>query len=82
MAVGNAGIAALDISKVAIWIGAVKVIDGGRRAEAYKEEDGAREMRGEEIPIRITLGRGAAETTVWTCDYSYDYVKINSEYRT
>ena len=82
MAVGNAGIRDLDTSKIAIHLGEVKVIDRGERAAAYREEDGAREMKCAEITVKIALGRGAAHTTVWTCDYSYDYVKINAEYRT
>ena len=82
MAVGNAGIPALDVSRVNIFLGNVKVIDAGGRAASYREEDGAREMKNAEITIRIDLGRGTAGTTMWTCDYSYDYVKINAEYRT
>jgi glutamate N-acetyltransferase/amino-acid N-acetyltransferase len=82
MAVGNAGIGGLDISKVDIHLGEVLVIDRGGRASTYREEDGAREMKRNEITVRISLGRGSAGTTVWTCDYSYDYVKINAEYRT
>jgi glutamate N-acetyltransferase/amino-acid N-acetyltransferase len=58
------------------------VIDRGGRAAAYREEDGARVMQAAEIVVRVDLGRGSAATTVWTCDYSYDYVKINAEYRT
>jgi glutamate N-acetyltransferase/amino-acid N-acetyltransferase len=82
MAVGNAGIDGLDTSRVDIHLGEVKVIDCGGRAATYREEDGAREMKSDEIVVRIGLGRGNASTTVWTCDYSYDYVKINAEYRT
>jgi glutamate N-acetyltransferase/amino-acid N-acetyltransferase len=82
MAIGNAGIADLDASRVDLWLGDVKVIDGGGRAASYEEEDGARVMRPPEIGVRVELGRGPAEATVWTCDFSYDYVKINAEYRT
>jgi glutamate N-acetyltransferase/amino-acid N-acetyltransferase len=60
----------------------VKVIVDGGRAASYREEDGARVMKPAEITIHIDLGRGSAATTVWTCDFSYDYVKINAEYRT
>jgi glutamate N-acetyltransferase/amino-acid N-acetyltransferase len=81
-AIGNAGVADLDTSGVDLWLGEVKVIDRGGRAASYREEDGARVMKPEEIAIRVALGRGSAETTVWTCDFSYDYVKINAEYRT
>ncbi|MCX7891640.1 MAG: bifunctional glutamate N-acetyltransferase/amino-acid acetyltransferase ArgJ [Burkholderiales bacterium] len=82
MAIGNAGIADLDTAGVNLWLGDVQVIDRGGRAASYREEDGARVMKPAEITVRVGLGRGAAETTVWTCDLSYDYVKINAEYRT
>jgi len=58
------------------------VIAKGERAKSYREEDGARVMREAEITIGVDLGRGDASATVWTCDFSYDYVKINAEYRT
>ena len=82
MAIGNAGISALDTSRVDLYLGDVKVIDRGGRAASYREEDGARVMKPEEIAVRVELGRGKGSATVWTCDYSYDYVKINAEYRT
>jgi glutamate N-acetyltransferase / amino-acid N-acetyltransferase len=82
MAIGNAGIAGLDTSRIDLYLGEVKVIDQGGRAAGYREEDGARVMKPAEIAVRIELGRGNAATTVWTCDFSYDYVKINAEYRT
>jgi len=55
-------------------------VDGGRNSE-YKEEDGQRVMNQAEITVRAVLNRGAASATVWTCDFSYDYVKINADYR-
>jgi len=82
MAIGNAGINDLDTAGVDLWLGDVRVIDGGGRAATYREEDGARVMQPSEITVSVALGRGEASTTVWTCDYSYDYVKINAEYRT
>lgn len=82
MAIGNAGIADLDPSRVALWLGDVQVIECGGRAASYREEDGARVMRPAEITVRVELGRGRAAATVWTCDFSYDYVRINAEYRT
>jgi glutamate N-acetyltransferase/amino-acid N-acetyltransferase len=82
MAIGNAGVAGLDTSRVDLYLGDVKVIERGGRAAGYHEEDGARVMRPAEIAVRIELGRGDASTTVWTCDFSYDYVRINAEYRT
>jgi glutamate N-acetyltransferase / amino-acid N-acetyltransferase len=80
-AVGYAGIADLDQSLIELYLDDVHVVhDGGRRPE-YREEDGARVMKQAEITVRIDLRRGAATTTVWTCDFSYDYVKINADYR-
>ncbi len=82
MAIGNAGIADLDTHKVAVKLADVEVIAQGRRAPGYREEDGARVMQPSEIAIQVDLGRGSAHATVWTCDFSYEYVKINAEYRT
>lgn len=82
MAIGNAGVAGLETDRVNLWLGDVQVIEHGGRAASYREEDGARVMKPEEITVRVHLGRGAVATTVWTCDFSYDYVKINAEYRT
>ena len=82
MAIGNAGIANLDVSRVNVWLGDVLVVERGGRAASYREEDGARVMKPEEITVRVDLGRGGAHSIVWTCDFSYDYVKINAEYRT
>jgi glutamate N-acetyltransferase/amino-acid N-acetyltransferase len=80
-AVGNAGIADLDPAKVGLEIGGVKVVENGARAASYTEEQGKRVMKPAEITIRVTLGRGVDTATVWTCDFSYDYVKINADYR-
>jgi glutamate N-acetyltransferase / amino-acid N-acetyltransferase len=84
-AIGYAGIADLDVSKIRVWLAAgsdqVLVAEGGGRAAAYREEDGARIMKNAEITVRVDLARGAATATVWTCDFSYDYVKINADYR-
>jgi glutamate N-acetyltransferase/amino-acid N-acetyltransferase len=81
-AVGYAGLADLDVDGVKLWLGEVLVAENGGRSPAYREEDGRRVMAAPEIDVRIHLGRGGAEATVWTCDFSYDYVKINAEYRT
>ncbi|GIK24957.1 MAG: arginine biosynthesis bifunctional protein ArgJ [Betaproteobacteria bacterium] len=80
-AIGNAGIADLDVSRVKLWLDEVLVSENGGRAAAYREEDGARVMKQAEITVRVDLARGAAQATVWTCDFSYDYVKINADYR-
>ncbi len=80
-AVGNAGLADLDPSTVGLKLGEVTVVERGARAASYTEEQGQRAMKDAEIPMTITLGRGVETATVWTCDFSYDYVKINADYR-
>ena len=82
MAIGNAGIEGLDPARISVTLGEVLVIERGARAASYREEDGVRVMKPEELRVGIDLGRGTAAATVWTCDFSYDYVKINAEYRT
>jgi len=80
-AVGYAGIGDLDVDGVKVWLDDVLVAEKGGRAAAYKEEDGARVMAQAEITVRVDLGRGEAKASVYTCDFSYDYVKINANYR-
>ena len=80
-AIGYAGIADLDVDGVRVWLDDVLVAENGGRAAAYREEDGARVMKQAEITVRVDLGRGGATATVYTCDFSYDYVKINADYR-
>ena len=80
-AIGNAGVAGLDTSKVDLYLDAVRVARGGGRDPAYREEAGVAAMRKPEFAVRVLLRRGRAAATVWTCDFSYDYVKINAEYR-
>ncbi len=80
-AIGYAGISDLDVSQVGLWLGDVEVVRHGGRDPAYLEARAAEVMKREEITLRITLGRGTARDHVWTCDFSYDYVKINAEYR-
>jgi glutamate N-acetyltransferase/amino-acid N-acetyltransferase len=80
-AIGNAGIADLDASRVGVRLGDVTVVEEGGRAAAYTEADGQRVMKPAEIAVRVTLGRGDESASVWTCDFSYDYVKINADYR-
>ena len=81
-AVGRAGVDGLDIDAVRIWLGDTCIVSGGGRDPGYTEQAGQLVMDGSEIPIRIDLGRGASQVQVLTCDLSYDYVKINAEYRT
>ena len=80
-AVGNAGIADLDPARVTLHLGDVLVAEKGGRAAAYTEEQGKAVMAPAEITVRVGLGRGVESATVWTCDFSYDYVKINADYR-
>jgi glutamate N-acetyltransferase/amino-acid N-acetyltransferase len=85
-AIGNAwgndpGLRDLDVAKVKVWLGDVLVSENGGRAASYKEEDGAAAMKPAEIVVKVDLGRGSAQGKVWTCDFSYDYVKINADYR-
>ena len=80
-AVGYAGIADLDQTLIDLHLDDVHVVTRGGRHPAYREEDGQRVMKQSEITVRVNLNRGTASTTVWTCDLSYDYVKINADYR-
>jgi glutamate N-acetyltransferase/amino-acid N-acetyltransferase len=80
-AIGNSGIADLDASRVGLELGGVIVVEEGGRAASYTEEEGKRVMKQSEIPMVVRLGRGVETATVWTCDFSYDYVKINADYR-
>lgn len=81
-AVGRAGLEGLDIDRVRIWLGDTLIVCDGGRDPGYTEQAGRAAMAGAEIGIRVALGRGQARTRVLTCDLSYDYVKINAEYRT
>ncbi len=81
-AIGYAGVADLDVNALRVWLGDVLVAERGGRAASYTEAQGAAVMKEAEITVRVALGRGNASATVWTCDFSYDYVKINAEYRT
>ena len=69
------------MDKIKLYLGEVLVAENGGRAASYQEADGQRVMKQPEITVRVLLGRGAAKATLWTCDFSYDYVKINAEYR-
>jgi len=81
-AVGRAGLRDLDIRGVRIWLDAVSIVRDGGRDPAYTEAAGKAVLAQPEFTIRVALGRGAAATRVLTCDLSFDYVKINAEYRT
>lgn len=81
-AIGYAGIEALDITKIQLFLGDILVAEKGGRAASYSEAQGQEVMKHSEISMRILLNRGKAKVTIWTCDFSYDYVKINADYRT
>jgi glutamate N-acetyltransferase/amino-acid N-acetyltransferase len=80
-AVGYAGVDDLDVAALKLYLDDVLVAENGGRAASYREEDGQRIMQQSDITIRVVLNRGAKHATLWTCDFSYDYVKINASYR-
>ena len=80
-AIGYAGIDDLDVNAMQLYLGDTLVAEHGGRAASYEEAQGAAVMKEAEITVRVVLNRGDAEATVWTCDFSYDYVKINADYR-
>jgi len=81
-AVGRAGVSELDVEAVSLSLNGVLIAEKGARAESYTEEAGVAAMAPEDLVITIDLGRGDKSATLWTTDFSYDYVKINAEYRT
>ncbi|WP_024850710.1 bifunctional glutamate N-acetyltransferase/amino-acid acetyltransferase ArgJ [Hydrogenovibrio kuenenii] len=81
-AVGRAGVENFDIDAIQIYLGDVLLVENGGRADSYTEEAGQAVMNETDINIKIILNRGEAGEVVWTTDFSYDYVKINAEYRT
>ena len=80
MAIGKAGEEA-DRDKLAIWFGGVRVAVAGERDPNYCEEDASRQMKGDEIYLKVDLGVGRGQAKVWTCDLTKDYVAINGDYR-
>ena len=80
-AVGRSGVD-IDINNIKIFLGEVCIVENGGRASTYTEAQGQKVMAESEIYIRVDLSAGNASSRVWTCDFSYDYVKINAEYRT
>jgi glutamate N-acetyltransferase/amino-acid N-acetyltransferase len=81
-AIGYAGVTDLDANTLQVYLGDVLVAEKGGRAASYTEAQGAAVMQEADITVRVILNRGNVNATVWTCDFSYDYVKINAEYRT
>ena len=80
-AIGNSAAPDLEPAGVSFWLDDVLVVDRGGRAATYTEAEGQRVMKQDEITVRVDLGRGNARATVWTCDFSHDYVSINADYR-
>ena len=80
-AIGYAGVDDLDVGKLDLYLDEVCVAKNGGRNPDYREADGQRVMQQSEIAVRVTLGRGDATATVWTCDLSHEYVTINADYR-
>lgn len=80
-AIGYAGIDDLDVDKLDLYLGDVLVAEKGGRAASYQESQGAAIMKESDILVRVVLNRGTENITIWTCDFSYDYVKINADYR-
>jgi len=81
-AVGRAGIHGLDVAKIEVFLDAVCIVTNGARAPGYTEAAGQAVLNQSEFAITVKLGRGNCHETVWTCDFSHDYVTINAEYRT
>ncbi|MGQ9426005.1 bifunctional glutamate N-acetyltransferase/amino-acid acetyltransferase ArgJ [Gilvimarinus sp. F26214L] len=81
-AIGYAGVEGLDPARVSVRLGDVLIVDQGTRAQSYSEEQGQAVMNQSDIAINVDLGRGSAEQTLWTTDFSHEYVRINAEYRT
>jgi glutamate N-acetyltransferase/amino-acid N-acetyltransferase len=71
----------LDTARINIFLNDVQIVQNGGRAASYSEEQGQSAMNPEDIEIRVELQRGAVSETVWTCDFSHDYVTINADYR-
>jgi len=80
-AIGNGTASDQDPARVSFWLDDVQVVDHGARAPSYTEAAGQRVMKNDEVAVRVALGRGDAAATVWTCDFSHDYVSINADYR-
>ncbi|MFV0278062.1 MAG: bifunctional glutamate N-acetyltransferase/amino-acid acetyltransferase ArgJ [Parahaliea sp.] len=81
-AIGRAGLDKLDVDRLGVFLNEVLIAENGCRAASYTEQQGVAAMQPEDITIRVELQRGEASAAVWTTDFSYDYVKINAEYRT
>ncbi|MEE9425958.1 MAG: bifunctional glutamate N-acetyltransferase/amino-acid acetyltransferase ArgJ [Methylococcales bacterium] len=81
-AIGRAPVENLDVKRISLWLNDVNLLLNGNPAETYREEEGQQAMTATEITVRVSLDRGSASATILSCDLSYDYVRINAEYRT
>ncbi len=81
-AVGRAGLKDLDVDRITVDLGNIRLVENGGLADSYTEAAGQAEMNKEEITVTVNLSRGEAAETVWTSDLSHDYIRINAEYRT
>jgi glutamate N-acetyltransferase/amino-acid N-acetyltransferase len=81
MAIGRSPVEHIDIDRIDLFLGTVRLLHQGLPDPAYEESQGQAEMSRAEIVIRVNLNLGEASTRVWTSDLSYEYVKINAEYR-
>jgi glutamate N-acetyltransferase/amino-acid N-acetyltransferase len=81
-AIGRAPVENLDVKRISLWLNDVNLLLNGNPAETYREEEGQQAMSASDITVRVSLGRGSASATILSCDLSYDYVRINAEYRT
>ena len=81
MAIGKAGVRHLDTDKITLWLDDLVVAESGRISTEYSEEKGAAVLAQEEFSVRVDLGRGEANATIWTTDLSHEYIRINAEYR-
>lgn len=81
-AVGRSGVEGLDVGQIDIWLDDVQIVTQGERAADYTEVAGSKVMQQQELTIRVVLGRGDVADRVWTTDLSYEYIRINAEYRT
>ena len=82
MAIGRAGVEHLNTSVISIHVNGVLIAEEGARAASYTEEAGQAAMADRDLIIEVNLNQGSAASSLWTTDLSYDYVKINADYRT
>lgn len=81
-AIGRTPVDNMDVKRISLWLNDVNLLLNGNPAETYREEDGQQAMTATDITVRVSLDRGSASATILSCDLSYDYVRINAEYRT